>query len=96
MCFSIFFFSIFCVFGRIFDVCLYIFACVFCELVGKQISTYTWTEDESRPRTQTTSSSGADPDKGTFPRIFFSHFLLQHKAELLLRSFISQRVMYVY
>ena len=95
--FLAFFFCIFfCVFWCIFDVSFYIFWCIFCELVGKQISTYTWIEDESRPRTQTTSSSGADPDKGTFPRHFSLTFFLRDEAALLLRSFISQRIMYVY
>lgn len=59
MCFSLIFFLAFFVCFGVFLMCVFIFLCVFfCELVGKQISTYTWTEDESQPRTQTTSSSG--------------------------------------
>lgn len=59
LCVFLYIFLAFLVCFGVFLMCVFIFLCVFfCELVGKQISTYTWTEDESQPRTQTTSSSG--------------------------------------
>lgn len=92
MCFSLIFFLAFFVCFGVFLMCVFIFLCVFfCELVGKQISTYTWTEDESRPRTQTTSSSGADPDKGTFPRIFsLTFFYNTRRSFCYVHSFLRE------
>lgn len=92
LCVFLYIFLAFLVCFGVFLMCVFIFLCVFfCELVGKQISTYTWTEDESRPRTQTTSSSGADPDKGTFPRIFsLTFFYNTWRSFCYVHSFLTE------
>lgn len=93
--FVCFFFSMFCVFRGIVVVYFYVSVWFF---VSWLVSTHTRMEDESRPRTQTPPlSSDAGPDKGTFPRHFsvtFFYKTIIFLFILLLRSLISQRIMY--